>query len=107
MSSWDVFSYIGLAFAVAYRIPQIVKVCRNKRADDLSACSYLTHNAAYVSFIVYLVGSEKLQTESVLCFYYIMGITQNLVIIALKWHYTRSTTTPGEGVAAPATVTEA
>ena len=87
MSIWTIFSYVGLAFAVAYRIPQIVKVYRTKRAEDLSSFSYLVHNGAYVSFITYLVGSGKLSHEPVLCAYYIMGMIQNIFILVLKYRY--------------------
>ena len=44
--NWKAFSYIGLMFAVIYRVPQIVKIYRTKSAADLSSYSYLTHNGA-------------------------------------------------------------
>jgi uncharacterized protein with PQ loop repeat len=89
MVDWNVFSYLGLGFAVIYRIPQIVRIVRTKKADDLSSYSYLTHNGAYLSFIAYLVGTGKTSTEWVLSFYYFMGISQNLLIFALKKYYAR------------------
>ena len=36
---------------------------------------------------MYLVGTGKLWDEGVLCFYYFMGISQNLLIYVLKRHY--------------------
>ena len=84
--NWTIFSYTGLFFAVIYRIPQIVKIYQTKKADDLSSYSYLTHNGAYISFILYLFGTRK-TGEWVLCLYYIMGITQNLIIFFMKRHY--------------------
>ena len=86
---WKFFSYIGLFFAVIYRVPQIVKIYRSKSAADLSSYSYLTHNGAYASFILYLVGTGKLWDEWVLCFYYFMGISQNMLIFAMKTYYAR------------------
>ena len=93
---WSIFSYIGLGFALIYRIPQIRKIYRTKRAEDLSSYSYLTHNGAYLSFIIYLVGTQKTHTEWVLCTYYFIGITQNLLIYGLKKYFqpTSAVTTP-------------
>ncbi len=87
MVSWDVFSYLGLGFALVYRVPQILKIYRNKSAADLSVYSCLTHNGAYVSFIVYLVGSGKQRDEWVLCGYYLLGFSQNVLIYLMKRHY--------------------
>lgn len=84
--NWNIFSYTGLFFAIIYRIPQIVKIYKTKKADDLSSYSYLTHNGAYISFILYLIGTNKTD-EWVLCFYYIMGICQNLLIFCMKYYY--------------------
>ena len=84
--NWNIFSYIGFFFAVIYRIPQIIKIYKTKKADDLSSYSYLTHNGAYISFILYLYGTDKTD-EKILCSYYIMGITQNLIIFSMKKYY--------------------
>ena len=89
MSPWDVCSYIGLSFAVVYRIPQITKIYRNKSAADISAYSCLTHNGAYISFILYLLGTGKYRDEWVLCSYYLLGFSQNAVIYMMKRHYGR------------------
>ena len=86
--NWNIFSYTGLFFAIIYRIPQIIKIYKTKKADDLSSYSYLTHNGAYISFILYLIGSNKTD-EWVLCFYYIMGICQNLLIFCMKYYYSK------------------
>lgn len=85
--NYKIFSYIGLFFALIYRIPQIVKIVKTKRAEDLSSYSYLTHNAVYVNFIVYLVGTGKTQSEWVLCLYYVLGMSQNFLIFGLKHYY--------------------
>jgi len=86
---WNTCSYMGLGFALIYRIPQIVRIVQTKKAADLSSYSYITHNGAYVCFIAYLVGTGKTRSEWVLSFYYFMGITQNLLIFALKKYYER------------------
>lgn len=83
---WNIFSYIGLFFAIIYRIPQIIKIYKTKKADDLSTYSYITHNCAYISFILYLYGTGKTD-EYILCSYYIIGISQNLLIFFMKKYY--------------------
>ena len=90
---WSIFSYSGLFFAIIYRLPQIVKIYRTKSADDLSSYSYLTHNGAYISFILYLVGSGKTD-EWILCLYYFLGLFQNLLIFAMKLFYSAKKTQP-------------
>ena len=84
--NWNIFSYIGFGFAVLYRIPQILKIYKNKKADDISSYSYITHNGAYISFIIYLIATNKTD-EWVLCFYYFMGIIQNMIIFSMKLYY--------------------
>ena len=87
MEYWSLCSYMGLLFAVMYRIPQIVKIRKLKTAKDLSVRSYTLQMAAYLSFLVYLVGASKMREEWVLCLYYVLGIVQNIVICALKKYY--------------------
>ncbi len=77
---WRIFSYTGLAFALLYRIPQIIRIYRTKSASDLSSYSYLAHNAAYLSFVLYLLGTSKLLTEWPLSLYYFFGLFQNILI---------------------------
>ena len=86
---WVVFSYLGLAFAILYRVPQIVKIYRTKSAGDLSVWSYMAHNGAYISFILYLVGEGRISQDWALCFYYFMGISQNILIFAMVRYYRR------------------
>ena len=88
--SWNIFSYLGLFFAVIYRFPQIIKIYKSKKADDLSSYSYITHNGAYISFIIYLIGCNKTKTEWVLCLYYFIGIIQNLIIFFMKKYFSRN-----------------
>ena len=74
-------------FATIYRIPQIVKIYRTKNATGLSSYSYITHNGAYISFMMYLIGTGQFRNEWVLCSYYFMGISQNILIYIMKKHY--------------------
>lgn len=88
--NWQLFSYIGLFFAIIYRIPQITKIYRTKKADDISSYSYLTHNGAYISFIIYLFSTGKDREEWVLCLYYVIGMFQNILIYTMKRYYSKN-----------------
>ena len=91
--NWNIFSYIGLFFATIYRIPQIIKIYKTKKANDISGYSYITHNGAYISFIIYLIGTNKTD-EFILCIYYIMGFIQNIIIYSMKKYYTNKISQP-------------
>ena len=85
--NWYIFSYLGLFFAVIYRIPQIINIYRIKNASGISSYSYITHNGAYVSFIIYLISTQKYKDEWVLGIYYLMGFCQNIAIYCMKRYY--------------------
>ena len=78
--------YLGLFFATIYRLPQILKIYRTKRGGDVSKKSFLLHNCAYISFIFYLLYGKK-EKDYILLFYYFIGMTQNIIIVALKKYY--------------------
>jgi uncharacterized protein with PQ loop repeat len=86
--NFKIFSYIGLFFAIVYRVPQIVHIIKTRKAEDISTYSVHSLNGAYLSFITYLVGTGKIRTEWVLCLYYLIGMVQNLIIVGLKKYYT-------------------
>ena len=49
----DIFGYIGLIFAITYRIPQIpqiIKIYKNKKRADISKKTFILHNCAYLFF---------------------------------------------------------
>jgi|TARA_B100001750_G_C15211598_1_gene448583 uncharacterized protein with PQ loop repeat len=78
--------YLGLFFATIYRLPQILKIYRTKRGGDVSKKSFLLHNCAYISFIFYLLYGKK-EKDYILLVYYFIGMTQNIIIVALKKYY--------------------
>lgn len=41
---------MGLVFAMIYRIPQIIKIYKNKKGEDISATTFTLHNFAYGFF---------------------------------------------------------
>ena len=85
---WQIAGYIGFGFAMVYRMPQIYKIYKLKRASEISAYSYITHNGAYVSFILYLFGTGR-GDDFILLTYYSMGLIQNMLIFFMKWYYER------------------
>ena len=86
----EIFGYLGIIFASIYRIPQMIKIYKNKKGEDVSKKSFIMHNCAYVSYILYLV-LEKKEIDYLLLIYYIIGMTQNLVIIGMKKYYKKIT----------------
>ena len=89
---WALASYLGLACALLYRLPQMVKIQQAKSAKHLSFRSYTLQTMSYISFFTYLVGTSKMREEWVLCLYYFLGIVQNLVICGLKKYYDKTPT---------------
>ena len=82
--------YLGVFFAMIYRLPQILKLYRTKKGEDISKKSFLLHNGAYVSLILYLTLSKN-KIDYILLGYYSTGLIQNGVIIALKQYYKQPT----------------
>ena len=83
--TWDIIGYLGIFFASIYRIPQMIKIYRTKKGEDVSKKMFLLHNCAYISFIVYLCGKHEI--DIILLIYYFIGIIQNLIIVWMKAHY--------------------
>ena len=84
MLKW--LGYLGVFFAAIYRIPQIIKIYKTKKGEDVSKKSFILHNGAYFSFILYLIYGKK-DIDYILLIYYFIGIIQNLIIIAMKKYY--------------------
>ena len=88
MNKFEIFGYFGNFFAIIYRIPQILKIYKTKRGEDISKKTYILHNAAYLSFILYIsFGKQKL--DYILLFYYLIVAFENFIIICLKFYYKR------------------
>ena len=86
MFNWDIIGYFGIFFASIYRIPQIIKIYKTKKGEDVSKKSFILHNGAYISFIFYIMyGKEK--KDYILLVYYCIGIIQNIIIISMKKYY--------------------
>ena len=80
-----ILGYIGLFFAMTYRIPQIKKIYKNKKGDDISKKTCLIHNLSYIFLFFYLFNKDPY--DYLILLYYIIGLLQNLLIISLKIYY--------------------
>ncbi len=78
--------YVGVFFAAIYRIPQVVKLYRTKKGADVSKKSFMLHNGAYISLILY-ISLSKPETDYILLGYYVTGLVQNILIILMKQYY--------------------
>ncbi len=85
MVNWEVFGYLGVVFAMIYRIPQIIKIYKNKKGEDISNKTFILHNCAYLCLLIYI--SNKPTIDYLILSYYIIGIIQNLIIVLMKKHY--------------------
>lgn len=83
----ELFGYIGILFAMIYRIPQMIKIYKHKKGEDISATTFILHNCAYFFFLVYVILKQP--TDYLLVSYYIIGTSQNLIIVLMKKYYKR------------------
>ena len=81
----DIFGYIGLIFAITYRIPQILKIYKNKKGEDISKKTFILHNCAYFFFLIYIIRKKPI--DYLITSYYIIGASQNLLIVLMKKYY--------------------
>jgi len=81
----EIFGYIGLVFAMIYRIPQIVKIYQTKKGEDISTKTFILHNCAYLFFFIYV--ARKHPIDYLIISYYIIGSIQNLLIVIMKKYY--------------------
>ena len=84
--TFEWLGYLGVFFAAVYRIPQIIKLYRSKKGADVSKKSFILHNGAYISLILYLSLSKN-KMDFILIGYYCIGLIQNMIIIAMKQYY--------------------
>jgi uncharacterized protein with PQ loop repeat len=85
MVNFEIFGYIGIVFAMTYRIPQIIKIYKNKKGEDISNKTFLLHNCAYIFLLIYI--SNKPPVDYLIISYYIIGMVQNLIVVLLKQYY--------------------
>ena len=84
MINWNISGYFGVFFAMVYRIPQIMKIYKTKKGGDISKKAFILHNAAYLSFMIYILDRDQ---DLVLLTYYSIGLVQNFIIIGMKKYY--------------------
>ena len=86
MFNWNYIAYLGIFFAAIYRIPQVIKIYKTKKGGDISKRSFILQSSAYICFIIY-VSYGKESIDYLLLVYYLIGISQNMFIIAMKKYY--------------------
>jgi len=55
----DIFGYIGILFAIIYRFPQIIKIYKNKKGEDISKKTFILHNCAYLFLLIYIIRKNQ------------------------------------------------
>ena len=83
-SHWYIPGILGIIFAMVYRIPQIMKIWKTKKAKYVSAKMFMIQILAYISLIIYTTGTSL---DVILLIYYITGLIQNIIICLLKKKY--------------------
>jgi MtN3 and saliva related transmembrane protein len=79
----ETFGWIGLAFAMVYMVPQLLKTWRNKSAADVSALSFILLNAAFVCFLIRAIVIR----EYVFIINYAFSLMTGTLQIILIWKY--------------------
>ena len=70
---------------MVYRIPQIIKIYKTKKGEDISNKTFILHNFAYLFFLLYV--SFKPPIDYLIISYYIIGVIQNICIVLMKRYY--------------------
>ena len=84
MNKWEIIGIIGIIFATLYKVPQIIKIIKIKRGDDISNKMFVLHTLAYIFILTYQFG---IYVDPILISYYFIGISQTLTLIGLKKYY--------------------
>lgn len=90
MFNWNILGIIGIFFAMIYRIPQIRKIQKTKKGDDISTTMFIFHNCAYITLLLYIL--HKSPIDYLIVSYYIIGMVQNLIIVIMKKYYKNTST---------------
>ena len=81
----DIFGYLGISFAMIYRIPQIIKLYKTKKGEDISNKTFILHNCAYLFLLLYVCRKDPV--DYLIVSYCIIGVIQNLIIVIMKKYY--------------------
>lgn len=78
-----IFGWIATSLSGLYRIPQIIKLYKNKSADGLSSVSYIIQTTSYSFYILHGVIVEDYPIVAMGC----IAIFQNLIILYLYYYF--------------------
>ena len=65
----------------------MIKIYKNKKGEDISKKTFILHNCAYLFFLIYII--RKKPTDYLILSYYIIGASQNLIIVLMVKYYKR------------------
>ena len=82
---WDILGYLGIFFGSIYRLPQIIKIYKTKKGDDVSKKTFILQSLAYICLLLYVSTKEPI--DYLLLGYYVLGTFLNLLIIVMKRYY--------------------
>lgn len=77
-NGWWYLGIIGILFALVYRIPQITKLIRTKKSDNVSKKSFILQSCAYFFLLSYTILATW---DPILVGYYIIGTLQNITVV--------------------------
>jgi len=78
-----IFGWIATSLSGLYRIPQIIKLYKNKSADGLSSVSYIIQTTSYSFYILHGVIVEDYPIVAMGS----IAIFQNLIILYLYYYF--------------------
>ena len=72
----DIFGWMGGILALVYNIPQIYRICKSKKADDLSLSSWVLRLISYSFYIIHV----WIRQDAALFYTYAVGFIQCCII---------------------------
>ena len=79
----EIFGWGAAITAGLARLPQIYKLYKTKKGDDISLKTYLVWTLHTILFVIYAI----LQKDIILTIMGCNGFIQNCTILGLKWYY--------------------
>jgi len=79
----DITGYIYLGLSLLYRLPQIYKLHKTKKGEDISLFMIIVQNLSYIALIMYGI----FRSDTIIIISTAISIVQNIYIIALRHYY--------------------
>ena len=72
----DIFGWLGGILALVYNIPQIYRICKSKKVDDISLSSWVLRLISYSFYIIHV----WIRKDAALFYTYAIGFVQCCII---------------------------